>query len=102
MIDEADVEGDDQRAGLFEVLEGLSIDVAGNRQVADRLHALVVDADDHDARIWLAVAHEVVLGWTETLTRQDPTWVRPQAAFTVDRYADDWGELAWVQVLGTG
>jgi PPOX class probable F420-dependent enzyme len=25
---------------------------------------------------------------------------RPAAAFTVDRYADDWSELAWVQVLG--
>jgi PPOX class probable F420-dependent enzyme len=25
---------------------------------------------------------------------------RPQAALTVDRYDDDWRELAWVQVLG--
>lgn len=25
---------------------------------------------------------------------------RPAAAICVDRYADDWGELAWVQVLG--
>jgi PPOX class probable F420-dependent enzyme len=25
---------------------------------------------------------------------------RPQAALTVDRYSDDWRELAWVQVLG--
>jgi PPOX class probable F420-dependent enzyme len=25
---------------------------------------------------------------------------RPQAALTVDRYDDDWHELAWVQVLG--
>jgi PPOX class probable F420-dependent enzyme len=25
----------------------------------------------------------------------------PRAALTVDRYLDDWGELAWVQVLGT-
>jgi PPOX class probable F420-dependent enzyme len=24
----------------------------------------------------------------------------PRAALTVDRYSDDWGELAWVQVLG--
>lgn len=24
----------------------------------------------------------------------------PRAALTVDRYADDWEELAWVQVLG--
>src|SRR5436190_7310162 len=29
-------------------------------------------------------------------------WLRrdPRAALTVDRYADDWDELAWVQVLG--
>ncbi len=25
---------------------------------------------------------------------------RPQAAFTVDRYDDDWSKLAWVQALG--
>jgi PPOX class probable F420-dependent enzyme len=25
---------------------------------------------------------------------------RPRAALTVDRYDDDWDELAWVQVLG--
>ena len=25
---------------------------------------------------------------------------RPRAALTVDRYEDDWSELAWVQVLG--
>jgi PPOX class probable F420-dependent enzyme len=25
---------------------------------------------------------------------------RPEAALTVDRYSDDWNELAWVQVLG--
>jgi PPOX class probable F420-dependent enzyme len=29
-------------------------------------------------------------------------WLRrdPRAALTVDRYSDDWDELAWVQVLG--
>lgn len=26
---------------------------------------------------------------------------RPEAALTVDFYADDWSRLAWVQVLGT-
>ena len=26
---------------------------------------------------------------------------RPRAALTVDRYADDWAELAWVQLLGS-
>jgi PPOX class probable F420-dependent enzyme len=25
----------------------------------------------------------------------------PRAALTVDRYSDDWGQLAWVQVLGS-
>jgi PPOX class probable F420-dependent enzyme len=25
---------------------------------------------------------------------------RPRAALTVDRYADDWAQLAWVQLLG--
>jgi PPOX class probable F420-dependent enzyme len=36
---------------------------------------------------------------------EEPARVRylrndPRAALTVDRYSDDWGELAWVQVLG--
>jgi PPOX class probable F420-dependent enzyme len=26
---------------------------------------------------------------------------RPRAALTIDRYADDWSALAWVQALGT-
>jgi PPOX class probable F420-dependent enzyme len=26
---------------------------------------------------------------------------RPEASLTVDRYAEDWSALAWVQVLGT-
>lgn len=26
---------------------------------------------------------------------------RPRGALTVDRYADDWSELAWVQALGS-
>jgi PPOX class probable F420-dependent enzyme len=26
---------------------------------------------------------------------------RPRAALTVDRYDDDWSQLAWVQLLGT-
>ena len=25
---------------------------------------------------------------------------RPEAALTVDRYSDDWTQLAWVQILG--
>ena len=25
---------------------------------------------------------------------------RPEAALTVDRYSDNWGELAWVELLG--
>jgi len=25
---------------------------------------------------------------------------RPRAALCIDRYADDWGQLAWVQLLG--
>ena len=36
----------------------------------------------------------------ERLARVRWLRARPAAALTVDRYDDDWGRLAWVQVLG--
>jgi PPOX class probable F420-dependent enzyme len=72
----------------------------------------IVDDDGHP-RV-LPVTFAVAAGeiWTAIDSKpkanpaRDPARVRflrrdPRAALTVDRYSDDWDELAWVQVLGT-
>src|SRR5262245_40789870 len=52
-----------------------------------------------DGRIWSAIDRK-------PKRSPEPARLRflrrdPRAALTVDRYSDDWDELAWVQVLGT-
>jgi PPOX class probable F420-dependent enzyme len=51
-----------------------------------------------EGRIWSAVDRKPKRSGEPARLR----FVRrdPRAALTVDRYSDDWGELAWVQVLG--
>jgi PPOX class probable F420-dependent enzyme len=54
----------------------------------------------HDERFWTAVDRK-----PKREPAREPARVRflrrdPRAALTVDRYDDDWGRLAWVQVLG--
>jgi PPOX class probable F420-dependent enzyme len=51
-----------------------------------------------EGRIWSAVDRK-------PKRSEDPARLRflrrdPRAALTVDRYSDDWDQLAWVQVLG--
>lgn len=51
-----------------------------------------------EGRIWSAIDRK-------PKRSEEPARLRflrrdPRAALTVDRYSDDWGELAWVQVLG--
>lgn len=50
--------------------------------------------------LWSAVDDKPKRRTGEDLARV--RWLRadPRAALTVDRYADDWSRLAWVQVLG--
>jgi PPOX class probable F420-dependent enzyme len=52
-----------------------------------------------EGRVWSAIDQK-------PKTAEEPARLRflrrdPRAALTVDRYSDDWDELAWVQVLGT-
>jgi PPOX class probable F420-dependent enzyme len=67
------------------------------------------DADGHP-RV-LPITYAVVDGAVWSVIDQKPKrvgeparvrWLRarPEAALVVDHYADDWAELAWVQVLG--
>jgi PPOX class probable F420-dependent enzyme len=51
-----------------------------------------------EGRIWSAIDQK-------PKRAEEPARLRflrrdPRAALTVDQYSDDWGELAWVQVLG--
>jgi PPOX class probable F420-dependent enzyme len=52
-----------------------------------------------EGRIWSAIDQK-------PKRTEEPARLRflrrdPRAALTVDRYSDDWGDLAWVQVLGS-
>jgi PPOX class probable F420-dependent enzyme len=52
-----------------------------------------------EGRIWTAIDQK-------PKRAKEPARLRflrrdPRVALTVDRYSDDWDELAWVQVLGT-
>jgi PPOX class probable F420-dependent enzyme len=52
-----------------------------------------------EGRIWSAIDNKPKRAGEPTrlrFLRRDP-----RAALTVDRYSDDWDELAWVQVLGS-
>jgi PPOX class probable F420-dependent enzyme len=53
-----------------------------------------------EGRIWTAVDRKPKRAPEEELARVRFLRRDPRAALTVDRYADDWEELAWVQVLG--
>ena len=68
--------------------------------------------DDDGAPRVLPVTFAVAEGWIWSAIDQKPKregeparlrFLRrdPRAALTVDRYSDNWAELAWVQVLGS-
>lgn len=71
----------------------------------------LLDADGHprvlpvtfavaEGRVWSAVDEKPKRDPDEELARVRFLRRDARAALTVDRYADDWRELAWVQVLG--
>jgi PPOX class probable F420-dependent enzyme len=51
-------------------------------------------------RIWSAVDEKPKRDPAQELARIRFLRREPRVALTVDRYSDDWDELAWVQVLG--
>jgi PPOX class probable F420-dependent enzyme len=66
---------------------------------ADRPRVLPVTYAVHAAALWSAIDRK-------PKRSPEPARVRylrrrPEAAVLVDRYSDDWTELAWVQVLGS-
>jgi PPOX class probable F420-dependent enzyme len=51
-------------------------------------------------RIWSAVDEKPKKAPGEELARVRFLRRDPRAALTVDRYSDDWDNLAWIQVMG--
>jgi PPOX class probable F420-dependent enzyme len=70
------------------------LDLNGGPRVLPVTFALVED------RIWSAIDSKPKRDSGDELARVRFLRRDPRAAFTVDRYADDWEELAWVQALG--
>src|SRR6188472_1439195 len=64
----------------------------------DRPRILPVTYAIHDKTIWSAIDRKPKRSAEPARVRYLRR--RPEAAFAVDRYSDDWSELAWVQVLG--
>jgi PPOX class probable F420-dependent enzyme len=90
-------------------LPGWASDLLENAAVA---HLGLVDDEGHprvlpvtfalaEDRIWSAIDDKPKRVPGEELARVRFLRRDPRAALTVDRYSDDWEELAWVQVLGT-
>lgn len=54
-----------------------------------------------DGAVWSAIDHKPKRRAAEELARVRWLRARPASTITIDRYDDDWSQLAWVQVLGT-
>lgn len=72
-------------------------------------HLALRDADDRPRVLPVTFALAEGAAWTaidqKPKRSAEPARVRwlqrrPEAALVVDRYSDDWGQLAWVQLLG--
>jgi PPOX class probable F420-dependent enzyme len=95
-------------ASKLDELPPWALELVGSARVA-RLG--VVDERDHPRVLPVTFALAEGRVWTAIDTKpkrdpgREPARVRflrrdPRASLTVDRYSDDWDELAWVQVLG--
>ena len=66
----------------------------------DRPRVLPITFAVHAGAVWSAVDDKPKRRPGSDLARVRFLRRRPEAAFTVDRYDDDWSRLAWVQLLG--
>jgi PPOX class probable F420-dependent enzyme len=81
-----------------ELLESARVARLGLLDEEDAPRVLPVTFAVAEGRIWSAIDQK-------PKRANEPARLRflrrdPRAALTVDRYSDDWGQLAWVQVLG--
>jgi PPOX class probable F420-dependent enzyme len=94
----ADPEPTELVAWANELLEGARVARLGLLDDEGAPRVLPVTFAMAEGRIWSAIDRK-------PKRTEEPARLRflrrdPRAALTVDRYSDDWDELAWVQVLG--
>lgn len=87
-------------AWAAELLERSRIARLGLLDAEGRPRVLPVTFALAQGRIWSAVDEKPKRVPARRLARVRFLRRDPRAALTVDRYSEDWGELAWVQVLG--
>ena len=85
-------------AWASELLEGARVGRLGLLDKEGAPRVLPVTFAVAERRIWSAIDRK-------PKTAEEPARLRflrrdPRAALTVDRYSDDWEDLAWVQVMG--
>jgi PPOX class probable F420-dependent enzyme len=81
-----------------ELLDHGSVARMGLLDADDRPRVLPVTYALHDGAFWSAIDQKPKRAVEPARIRYLRR--RPEAALTVDRYSDDWDELAWVQALG--
>jgi PPOX class probable F420-dependent enzyme len=95
-------------ATALEMLPGWARDLLGSEPVG---HLGLLDDDRHprvlpvtfavaEGDVWSAVDEKPKRVPGDELARVRWLRARPASTLTVDRYSDDWGRLAWVQVIG--
>jgi PPOX class probable F420-dependent enzyme len=86
-------------AWAADLLEAARVARLGLLDTEGRPRVLPVTFALAEGRIWSAVDEKPKRDPAEELARVRFLRRDPRAALTVDRYSDDWEELAWVQVL---
>jgi PPOX class probable F420-dependent enzyme len=94
----ADREPTDLVAWANELLEEARVARLGLLDLEGSPRVLPVTFAVAEGRLWSAIDRKPKR--TEEPARLRFLRADPRAALTVDRYSDDWDELAWVQVLG--
>jgi PPOX class probable F420-dependent enzyme len=89
---------DDLPSWARELLELSRVARLGLLDEADRPRVLPVTYALHGGAIWSAIDRKPKRSSEPARLRYLRR--RPESALTVDRYSDEWSELAWVQVLG--
>ena len=82
-----------------ELLEHSPVARLGLLDTEDRPRVLPITYALHDGALWSAIDHKPKRAVEPARIRYLRR--RPEAALTVDRYSDDWEQLAWVQALGS-
>lgn len=84
-----------------ELLEHSRVARLGFVDEADRPRVLPITFAVAEGAVWSAVDRKRKRGVDREIARLRFLRRNPAAALCVDRYEDDWEQLAWVQVLGT-